>query len=97
MKSLKEIKNDLLALAATHRLEELNKEKELLIRLIEGAANHNLKKSIKKTTKLIKRSKRKYKKGFKYTKSNPHWMQKPENRARVIAMAKKRAAKRAQL
>lgn len=29
-----------------------------------------------------------------YTAEHPHWMQRPENRARVMLMARKRAAKR---
>lgn len=33
-------------------------------------------------------------KGRHYTKANPHWMQRPENAAKVRRMARLRAAKR---
>ena len=43
--------------------------------------------------KYIRREKLPNKRGFKYKKGT-HWMQRPENRAKVIQMAKERAKKR---
>jgi hypothetical protein len=94
MKSLKEIRDELVSIGATQRLLELDKERATLIKLINGINKFDLQAKILNT--VGERPRRKYrklgktqKKGFRY--NGTHWMQKPENKARVVAMAKKRA------
>lgn len=52
--------------------------------------------TIRTKAKAILQSIKPRKKQYRYTKKRPHWMQRPENKAKVIAMAKARAAKRKQ-
>lgn len=78
MKSLAEIKDDLLKLGAVARLSELNRERELLLKILQ------------KDTELRKKiNTHVQKKGFSY--KGKHWTQKPENKERLKAMLKKAA------
>jgi hypothetical protein len=51
---------------------------------------HEMNETPETAKKIVKSIKKK----SPYTKKNPHWMQLPENRARVVKLAKARAAKR---
>jgi hypothetical protein len=69
--------NQLIVNGATQRLNDLNKERELLIKLIE-------KYSGEKIIRLPKDERAKYQ-----YKKKKHWMQRPENKARVKAQLDK--------
>ena len=76
MKSLKEIKEELIRDGAVVRLSELNKEREILLRIIKGVKEHDEKKAVE-ITEFISENKKKPKKKFK------SWTQTPEGRERM--------------
>ncbi len=80
MKSLQEIKDELLKLGATARLSDLNKERELLLKILtkDAELKNKINKHIRK----------------KYIRKGKHWTQLPKNRAKLMAMTKKAAEAR---
>lgn len=71
-------------------LEKLTLKRDALDAAISEILNAQSASTVRrKATAIIKSAK-----GFKYTRKKPHWMQLPENRAKVIQMAKDRAKKR---
>lgn len=84
MKSPKEIRNELLKIGAVRRLEELNEERKILIKILEGDVEKR--KRVTSTIRL-RASNRLHHKGL-------HWTQKSKNKAKLKEMAKKSARTR---
>ncbi len=80
MKSLKEIRDELVSIGATQRLLELDKERATLIRLINGVEKHDL---TQKVLKSIKKVKRYSSKGKSY--NGKHWTQTAKGKAKLRA------------
>ena len=77
------LRNQLIILGAQARLLTLNKERDELLKILNQTDSITLKEnSIIKDLEKHKAKKR-------YTRKNPHWMQKPENRAKVLRMIRK--------
>jgi len=77
MKSQQEIKDEILKIGATKRLEELNREREYLVSILGE--------NVKKSKAIIKTSNRLRGRSYNGT----HWMQRPENRSKVMKMVRK--------
>lgn len=73
-------------------LEKLTLKRDALDAAISEILNAQSASSVRQKSKAILKSIKRKK--YKYTKKKPHWMQLPENRAKVIQMAKDRAKKR---
>lgn len=71
MKLLKELRQELVRIGATQRLQELNQERDALVKLLNSDSN--------KAKKIIKHVKRK-----KYILKKKHWTQLPKNRAKML-------------
>jgi len=84
MKSLREIRDELVREGAKVRLLELNQERNVLLKIIEYDSQK--KKAIRQY--IVKKHKSS-KKGFKY--NGTHWTQKPENREKLLRMCRKGA------
>lgn len=81
MKSSAELKDELLKLGAVARLSELNRERELLLRILQK--DEKLKKQINAH---VTKKKKNYK--------GKHWTQKPENKERLLALRRKSNGKK---
>lgn len=84
MKSPKEIKRELLKIAASIKLNELNRERDYLLQILDD--RKEIKRSILKTAKK-KLTRKGTNKGFSY--KGKHWTQRPENKDKVRAMTAK--------
>ncbi len=85
MKSLKEIKQELLKDGAVVRLQDLNKERELLLKIIGNG--HNKAEKVLKAASSVRKLKKAANKGFSY--KGKHWTQTPEGRERLSKAMKK--------
>lgn len=84
---------DLVVLGAQARLEQLNEEREELLRRFPELSLGRSK-TARKASKAIRKERRvSTRRGFKYPKGQ-HWTQKPENAARKVEAARKSAETR---
>jgi hypothetical protein len=89
MKSLKEIKESLIRDGAIVRLQDLNREREILLEIIERdeRSNKKAREVIESVNKVVQANK---KRGYKY--KGKHWTQTVEGRARITKHLRKLAA-----
>ena len=81
MKSIPELREELIRIGATQRLLELNQERDALLKFLNRKSS--------KSEKILTHVRKKYKRNGK------HWTQKPENKEKLMRMIKANAAKAA--